>query len=276
MDRYQKVEKPKPEARINENEIRITSQGLIRNYINYATTLLQERHGEDIVLKAMGQAISKSVLVAEIIKRRFPRFHQDTAISSVSITDVWEPIEEGLEIVEQTRNVSMVSITLSSKELNKNSPGYQSPSHAADKRKHYNNYQPQLPPRQSRPAYGSRGNEDFYDQGRGSDRRGRGWNGRGGYGNYQGNYYNGNYQGNYYNGNYQGNYQENYHGSYHRNYQVNEGYSNWGRDGGRSGWGYRGSGGYAGGGRGGGGRGYGRGRMGNRGPSRGGGGYHDY
>lgn len=41
MDRYQKVEKPKPESPINENEIRITSQGLVRNYISYATSLLQ-------------------------------------------------------------------------------------------------------------------------------------------------------------------------------------------------------------------------------------------
>lgn len=41
MDRYQKVEKPKPESPVNENEIRITSQGLVRNYISYATTLLQ-------------------------------------------------------------------------------------------------------------------------------------------------------------------------------------------------------------------------------------------
>ena len=41
MDRYQRVEKPRPEEPINENEIRITAQGLIRNYISYATTLLQ-------------------------------------------------------------------------------------------------------------------------------------------------------------------------------------------------------------------------------------------
>ncbi|URE30670.1 Alba [Musa troglodytarum] len=97
MDRYQKVEKPRPEsAIINENEIRITSQGIIRNYVSYATSLLQERRGREIVLKAMGQAISKAVAIAEIIKKRFPGLYQDTAISSVSITDVWEPIEEGL------------------------------------------------------------------------------------------------------------------------------------------------------------------------------------
>ena len=82
----------------------------------------QERRIKEIVLKAMGQAISKSVAVTEIIKvilfspspifisfgkatiydklylkqKRNAGLHQDTNISSVSITDVWEPIEEGL------------------------------------------------------------------------------------------------------------------------------------------------------------------------------------
>lgn len=41
MDRYQRVEKPKAGTPINENEIRITTQGRMRNYITYATTLLQ-------------------------------------------------------------------------------------------------------------------------------------------------------------------------------------------------------------------------------------------
>nr|CAB3498298.1 unnamed protein product [Digitaria exilis] len=68
MDRYQRVERPRNESTIEENEIRITAQGLIRNYVSYATSLLQERRVKEIVLKAMGQAISKSVAVAEIIK----------------------------------------------------------------------------------------------------------------------------------------------------------------------------------------------------------------
>ncbi|KAL5990433.1 hypothetical protein ACLOJK_011333 [Asimina triloba] len=79
----------------------------------------------------MGQAISKTVAIAEIIKqKRIPGLHQDTSISSTSITDVWEPIEEGLVpltyvscSLELTRHVSMISISLSTRELNKNSPG---------------------------------------------------------------------------------------------------------------------------------------------------------
>lgn len=41
MDRYQRVEKPMPESAIDENEIRITAQGRIRNYITYAIALFQ-------------------------------------------------------------------------------------------------------------------------------------------------------------------------------------------------------------------------------------------
>ncbi|KAG5514717.1 hypothetical protein RHGRI_035942 [Rhododendron griersonianum] len=153
MDRYQKVEKPRPEEPIHENEIRITSQGLVRNYLSYATGLLQEKQGREIVFKAMGQAISKTVAITEILKRRIPWLHQVTAISSVSITDVWEPIEEGLLPVEQTRKVSMISITLSTKELNKNSPGYQAPSNVEQPKPHQNYQQQRQPLRQPRAPY---------------------------------------------------------------------------------------------------------------------------
>lgn len=60
MDRYQRVEKPRAEMPINENEIRITTQGRMRNYITYATTLLQEKGSNEIALKAMGRAINKN------------------------------------------------------------------------------------------------------------------------------------------------------------------------------------------------------------------------
>ncbi|KAJ8510298.1 hypothetical protein OPV22_000732 [Ensete ventricosum] len=279
MDRYQKVERPRPESVINENEIRITSQGVVRNYVSYATSLLQEKRGREIVLKAMGQAISKAVAIAEIVKKRFSGLYQDTTISSVSITDVWEPIEEGLVPLEMTRHVSMISISLSTRELNKNSPGYQAPLQVEQlkRQQRYPQFQQSQQQQQFRPkqAQGQH-NEDSYAQGRGRGRggRGRGW-GRGysgfaGYENNQGGY--GNYQGGY--GYNQGGYGYNQarYGGYGHD-QENGGWnSNWGRGGGRSrgNWNYRG-GGY-GGGRGGGsgrsgGRGYGRGRgmMGGRG-----------
>ncbi|KAH9693525.1 Alba domain-containing protein [Citrus sinensis] len=96
MDRYQRVEKPKAETPIDENEIRITSQGRMRSYITYAMTLLQERGSNEIVFKAMGRAINKTVTIVELIKRRIVGLHQNTVIGSTDITDTWEPLEEGL------------------------------------------------------------------------------------------------------------------------------------------------------------------------------------
>ncbi|KAK8934156.1 hypothetical protein KSP39_PZI014937 [Platanthera zijinensis] len=127
MDRYQRVEKPREETPINENEIRITTQGRMRSYITYATSLIQEKGSDEIVFKAMGRAINKTVMIVELIKRRIADLHQNTAVGSTDITDTWEPLEEGLLPLETTRHVSMITITLSKLELDKSSVGYQPP-----------------------------------------------------------------------------------------------------------------------------------------------------
>ncbi|XP_064982447.1 uncharacterized protein LOC103998540 isoform X1 [Musa acuminata AAA Group] len=126
MDRYQRVEKPREETPINENEIRITSQGRMRNYITYATSMLQEKDSNEIILKAMGRAINKTIMIVELIKR-IVDLHQNTAIGSADITDTWEPLEEGLLLLETTRHVSVISITLSKKELDTSAVGFQPP-----------------------------------------------------------------------------------------------------------------------------------------------------
>ncbi|XP_059459497.1 uncharacterized protein LOC132189039 [Corylus avellana] len=159
MDRYQRVEKPRADTPIDANEIRITSQGRMRNYITYAMSLLQEEKGSnEIVFKAMGRAINKTVTIVELIKRRIVGLHQNTSIGSTDITDTWEPLEEGLLPLETTRHVSMITITLSKNELNTSSVGYQPPI----------------------PAEQVKASTDFDYEGEGSP-RGRGW-GRGGRG----------------------------------------------------------------------------------------------
>ncbi|PPS11084.1 hypothetical protein GOBAR_AA09560 [Gossypium barbadense] len=87
----------------------------------------QEKGSSEIVLKAMGRAINKTVMIAELIKRRIADLHQNTSIGSTDITDMWEPLEEGLLPLETTRHVSMITITLSKKELDLSSTGYQPP-----------------------------------------------------------------------------------------------------------------------------------------------------
>ncbi|XP_028054554.1 ribonuclease P protein subunit p25-like protein isoform X5 [Camellia sinensis] len=175
MDRYQRIEKPRPETPINENEIRITTQGRMRNYITYATTLLQEKGSNEIVLKAMGRAINKTVMIAELIKRRIAGIHENTSIGSMDITDMWEPLEEGLLLLETTHHVSVITITLSKEELVTSSAGYQPPI-PVDQVKPWNEYDYEG-------GNDNNGVVDYngdggWDGGRGYGARGRGW-GRG-------------------------------------------------------------------------------------------------
>ncbi|KAK8566158.1 hypothetical protein V6N13_021229 [Hibiscus sabdariffa] len=185
MDRYQRVEKPKAEIPINENEVRITTQGRIRNYITYATTLLLEKGSNEIVLKAMGRAINKTVMIAELIKRRIADLHQITSIGSTDITDIWEPLEEGLLPLEITRHVSMITLTLSKKELDTSSTGYQAPLQA-DQVKPLNEYEedgapesPQKPRGRGRGGRGRVRGKGNYGVG---EYNGDGWDGVGGKG----------------------------------------------------------------------------------------------
>ncbi|XP_066334628.1 uncharacterized protein [Miscanthus floridulus] len=206
MDRYHRVEKPRNDTPISQNEIRITTQGRMRNYISYGMSLLEENGHDEISIKAMGRAINKTVMVVELIKRRVGGLHQNNATESVDITDTWEPLEEGLLPLETTRHVSMITVTLSKKPLDTSSPGYQPPIPAEEVKPAFDyDHEESYPTGRGRgrgggrrdrgrgmsngpppPAYGYNDEweeeGDYYNRGRGRGRsRGRGGRGRGGY-----------------------------------------------------------------------------------------------
>lgn len=130
MDKYRRAENSGPTVPKSENEIRITAAGMLGKCVGYAIALLEEKGASHVILKGMGRAISKTVTIAEMIKRRFPELHQNTEIGSADINTIWEPLEEGLSTLEMTRQVSTISITLSRTQLNTSFAGYQSPLHA--------------------------------------------------------------------------------------------------------------------------------------------------
>ncbi|CAB9519905.1 ribonuclease P MRP 25kDa [Seminavis robusta] len=112
MEKYRLVEEHKGEGedfleQTSESEVRITQQGKPRNYISYAMNLFAEG-SNIIVLKAMGRAINKAVTIAEILKRKMP-LHQVNALSSVEMIDVFEPLEEGLDVVTSRRQATHTS-----------------------------------------------------------------------------------------------------------------------------------------------------------------------
>jgi len=128
-ENYKRVRQPRPERELPENEMLITGGGKSRAYIAHAHGLLTGGDHTTIHLRAMGKAINKTVAIAEILKRRVEGLHQNTATSTTEILDVWEPKEEstGLERIEKMRQVSVITITLSKKELDTKAAGYQAP-----------------------------------------------------------------------------------------------------------------------------------------------------
>jgi len=128
MDKYTRVEKVKEEndEKIVE-EIRLTAQGSISAYVGRAGTVFNELEKTHVLLKATGGALTKAVTTAEVIKRRFKGLHQITKIGSIEITDEYMPLEEGLEIVHDKRQVPFIEIKLSKEALDTSDLGYQPP-----------------------------------------------------------------------------------------------------------------------------------------------------
>merc|ERR1711920_349678 len=60
-------------------------------------------------------------------KRRFKGLHQITSLSTTEIVDEYEPLEEGLDKVTDTRTLSCIEIKLSKEELDTSDKGYQAP-----------------------------------------------------------------------------------------------------------------------------------------------------
>merc|ERR1711972_267676 len=110
-----------------EEEIRVTAVGSGSAYVGRAAKVYNELNKPKVVIKASGNALTKAVTLAEVIKRRFKDLHQITTLGTTEIVDEYEPLEEGLEKVTDTRTVSTPEITLSKDTLDTANKGYQPP-----------------------------------------------------------------------------------------------------------------------------------------------------
>merc|ERR1719148_452265 len=126
-DKYKKIMKPKESVVMDEEEIRVTAAGSVSAYVSRAAKLFGEMEKKFIVIAASGNAVTKAVTSAEVIKRRFKGLHQVTKLGSREVIDEYEPLEEGLDKVSETRNLPFVEITLSKEPLDTSDKGYQAP-----------------------------------------------------------------------------------------------------------------------------------------------------
>merc|ERR1719157_492896 len=114
-------------AAIDEAEIRVTAVGSVSAYVSRAAKVYNELNKDEVKITGSGNAVAKAVQLAEIVKRRFKGLHQVTKLGIQEIVDEYEPLEEGLDTVTDTRNISTIEIKLSKKELDASDKGYQPP-----------------------------------------------------------------------------------------------------------------------------------------------------
>ena len=166
MNKYARVDAPRPSVDVDGEEVRVTTGGKMRDYVSYAAERLavrsprrranrvssgsaprvsrhsltsasssrvrpqsQAEGAPRVVLTGTGRAIPKTVAVAEILKRRVAGVHQTTDITSLQMDETWTPTEVGLDEVSTSRRVTAVAVALTTdaEKMDANAPGYQAP-----------------------------------------------------------------------------------------------------------------------------------------------------
>lgn len=86
-------------------------------YIVRAASLLldKEQPKEFVILKAIDNAIPTAITVADVLSRRIPNLSQVISIEQIEIEDIYNPLEEGLDVVRHKRRLSLLQIKLTTK-----------------------------------------------------------------------------------------------------------------------------------------------------------------
>lgn len=111
MEKYKKVRSER-EA-VPEGIIRVNRTINARQFIEQVLETFNEQKKDSITLSSLGEAITKTVTIAEIVKHRIPGLHQVNEISTIVIDDEYEPTEEGLEKLTLQRKLTCLQIHLS-------------------------------------------------------------------------------------------------------------------------------------------------------------------
>lgn len=128
LEKYKKVRSER-EA-VPDGIIRVNRTIQARNFIDHVLDEFNNKNKDSVTLSSLGQAITKAVTIAEIVKHRVAGLHQVNEINTIVIDDEYEPLEEEekLDKLTVSRKLTCLQITLS-KTAPKNTKvaGYQPP-----------------------------------------------------------------------------------------------------------------------------------------------------
>ncbi|XP_065840331.1 ribonuclease P protein subunit p25-like protein [Oscarella lobularis] len=129
MEHYEKKGVRRNVAKAEDNEIRISGHARVRVLVSRALGKLQSDGHRSVVLKGEGHSCTKTISVAEIVKRRLPSLHQNTRILYSDVEEVWSPKDATMELdeLEVVRKLPSIHIALSMDPLDSSADGYQAP-----------------------------------------------------------------------------------------------------------------------------------------------------
>jgi DNA-binding protein len=110
ISKYRRV--PKDTKPAENNEIRIKNNNPAFSYVAYAFKLFFEENEEFVYLNSTGPATSNAIKVVEILRAGIKNLHVQYKIVGTEFVDEYEPLEEGLDRVVETRTISSLQITL--------------------------------------------------------------------------------------------------------------------------------------------------------------------
>ncbi|XP_072179769.1 uncharacterized protein [Diadema setosum] len=107
--------------------MKVRNGSKIRNLLTFATKKMKEDESRSIIFTGVGQAVTKTVTCAEIMKRQMKNLHQINKAYFRKTEEIWEPKQEGLDKLRVNRQVPALAILLSKDPLEETEPGYQAP-----------------------------------------------------------------------------------------------------------------------------------------------------
>jgi len=131
QDKYYKIVSGKEDssnAPNNEIKVSLRSRG-VASYIRYALKLFLKENQDTVIIKSAGNAASRGVTIAEVLRHRIPDLHQINRIAYNEIKETYVPREEGLDEIVDVRIIPVFDIKLTTKPTNQDirDPGYQKP-----------------------------------------------------------------------------------------------------------------------------------------------------
>ncbi|OQR84834.1 tRNA pseudouridine synthase B [Achlya hypogyna] len=113
MNKYRKVPSPRDtQSPPAANEIRVTPRSNSNACLQQVQKLFVEAKVAEVIVGARGQAINVAVAVVELVKHSIAGVHTVTQISSIEHEDVYEPLEEGLDVVKLVNRQPAITIRL--------------------------------------------------------------------------------------------------------------------------------------------------------------------